>query len=374
MDAPAWLLNAAAVVAAGRRAGSRGCDEMSVSYYDALLPVCEPGAGLRAAMAGLRLPYRGLASVGAPAGPVVVALVSDSTGLSDMFAANWAQAGTGQEPDATLYALAGPACRYGLDETWDRARWWSADHKMMVVFGSGSYRLVKVCVRGICSAVTGDDLLCLHGCTLSVGAGAGRRGVIITGSSGAGKTTLVARLLRHSEYQVAVLNDDWGAVSLDSGTSVSTGEQMLHMKSRSVQALCPGFFASAPAGSYVPDLSEPDRAARVLVPPDRVYGAAWNTTAAVVEHVAVIVREPAGWSPPAPGGEAVIALENQAGLGSVHHHEAFFNGSLILTTEDDKLREEQRYQRLLDRTTVSWINNCGTPEALLAGFISAVMK
>jgi CobW/HypB/UreG, nucleotide-binding domain len=347
---------------------------MGARYYDALLPVREPGPGLRAAMADLRLPYRVFASIGVPAGRVVVAFVSDSARLSRMFAANWAQSGTGQEPDATLYALAGPACRYGLDETWDRARWWSTDHKMMAVFGLGSYRLVKVCVRGICSAVTGDDLLCLHGCTLSAGAGADRRGVIIMGSSGAGKTTLVARLLGHREYPVAVLNDDWGAVSLDSGTSVSTGETMLHMKSSSVEALCPGFFASAPAGTYVPDLSEPDRAARVLVPPDRVYGTAWNTTATVVEHVAVIVREPVGWPPPAPGGEAVMALENQCGLGPVHHHEAFFNGSLLLTTEDDRSREEQRYRRLLDRTTVSWINNCGTPEVLLANFIAAVMQ
>jgi hypothetical protein len=266
---------------------------MGASYYEALLPVREPGTDLRTAMAGLRLPYRLLASIGVPAGRVVVALVSDSSRLSHMFAANWGQSETSQEPDATLYALAGPACRYGLDETLDRARWWSADHNMMVVFGAGRYRLIKVCVRGICSAVTGDDLLCLHGCTLSVGAGAGRRGVIIMGGSGAGKSTLAANLLRHPEYRVAVLNDDWGAVSLVSGASVSTGERMLHMKSRSVQALCPGFFASTPAGSYVLDLSEPDRTFRVLVPPDRVYGAAWSTTAIVVEHVAVIVREPA---------------------------------------------------------------------------------
>jgi hypothetical protein len=347
---------------------------MGVNYYDALLPVREPGAGLRAAVAGLRLPYRMLASIGVPGGQVVVAFASDSTRLSDMFAVNWAQAGPGREPDATLYALAGPARSYGLDESLDRARWWLADHKVMVVFGSGSYRLVKVCVRGICSAVTADDLLCLHGCTLSVAVGADRRGVIITGGSGAGKTTLAARLLRHPEYRVAVLNDDWGAVSLDSGASVSTGERMLHMKSGSVQALCPGFFASASAGSYMRDLSEPDRAVRVLVPPERVYGAAWTTTATVVEHVAVVVREPAGWSPPAQRGEAVMALENESGLGPVHHHEAFFNGSLILITEDDRLREERRYRRLLGRATVSWINNYGTAETLLANFISAVMK
>jgi hypothetical protein len=43
-----------------------GCDEMGVSYYDALLPVREVGAGLGSAMAGLRLPYQVLASIGVP--------------------------------------------------------------------------------------------------------------------------------------------------------------------------------------------------------------------------------------------------------------------------------------------------------------------
>ena len=345
-----------------------------MNYYDTLLPVREPGAGLRNAMAGLRLPYQVLASIGVPTGRVVVAFVSDSAQLSRMFAANWARAGAGEEPDATLYALARPARSYGLDGAWDAARWWSRDRKMMVVFGLCSYRLAKVCVRGICSAVSGDDILFLHGCVLSVGAGADRRGVVITGGSGAGKTTLVARLLRHPGYSVTVLNDDWGAVSLGSGNSVSTGEKMLHMKSSSVLALCPGFFASAPPGSYSRDLSEPDRAARILISPESVYGTAWNTTATVIEHVAAVVREPAGWLPPAQGGEAVTALESEGGVGLVHHHEVFFNGSLILTKEDEKLREERRYRRLLDRTTVSWINNCGTPETLVGNFISAVMK
>jgi hypothetical protein len=73
------------------------CDQLGVSYYDTLLPIREPGPGLRDAMAGLRLPYRALASIVVPAGRVVVAFVSDSAQLSRLFAANWAQAGTGQD-------------------------------------------------------------------------------------------------------------------------------------------------------------------------------------------------------------------------------------------------------------------------------------
>jgi hypothetical protein len=61
---------------------------MGVSYYDALLPVRKPGADLTAIMAGLRFPYPVLASVGVPAGGVVVAFVSDSTRLRHIFAAN----------------------------------------------------------------------------------------------------------------------------------------------------------------------------------------------------------------------------------------------------------------------------------------------
>ena len=346
---------------------------MAVSYYDALLPVREPGPGLLATVARLRPAYRVLASVCVPGGRIVVAFLSDSARLSRMFAANWAQAGMDQEPDATLYALTQPARGYGLDGRWDAARWWSRDRRIMVVFGFGPYRLAKVCVRGICSAVSGDDTLFMHGCAVSAGAGAARRGVIITGSSGAGKTTLVAGLLRHPEYSMAVLNDDWGAISLSSGDSVSTGERMLHMKSSSVLALRSGFFSSAPAGSYSPDLSERDQAARMLVSPGSVYGPAWSTSSMVATHVAVVVRESPDWLPPGRGGESVRELESEGGAGSAHHHEAFFNGSLILIEQDDKLREESRYRRLLDRTTVCWINNCATPEVLVGNFISAVM-
>jgi hypothetical protein len=347
---------------------------VNASYYDALLPIRELSDDDAAAVASASFPFRALASVFVPAGRIVVAFISDSSRLSRMFADNWAPAAAGQDPDATLYMLARPACGYGLDEALDGARWWSHGRKTMAVFGSGSYRLAKVCIRGVCSAVSGDDIVFIHGCALSIGAGTRRRGVVITGSSGAGKTTLVARLLKCDEYSLTVLNDDWGAVSLSSGYSVSTGERMLHMKSSSVRALRPGFFARAPRGSYSPDLSEPDPGVRLLVSPGTVYGPRWDNRSFVVDHVVVIVRESADWMPPHRKRDVIRALKGVGQLDSSQHHEAFLNGSLILGTASDELREERRYQRLLDRGTVSWINNCGSVEELAGKFLSAVMK
>jgi CobW/HypB/UreG, nucleotide-binding domain len=346
---------------------------MNANYYDALLPVGELGDDDAAAIAGLRLPFRVLASVVTPPGRIVVALVSDSSRLSGMFADNWAPAVAGREPDATLYALDRPADSYGLSDTFDGARWWSPGARTMAVFGAKSYRLAKVCVRGICSAVSDDDTVFLHGCTLSIGAGSARRGVVITGGSGAGKTTLVARLLQRADCPVTVLNDDWGAVSLTSTTAVSTGEQMLHMKASSVQALRPGFFATARQGSYAPDLTEAGRR-RVLVSPQAVYGPRWDTRPVVVDHLMVIVREHPAWVPPRRPLDAVSALTTGSTLDAIRHHQVFLNGSLLLGAAGDQLREERRYQRLLDCVAVSWINNHGSPEDLAANFISAMTK
>ena len=123
---------------------------MGVSYYDAMLPVREPSAGLQAVLAGIRLPCRVLASICVPGGRIVLAFVSDSAMLSGMFAANWAPAGAGEEPDATLYALARPAAT-GLTEGGTgrgggggiRRSWWSSDlaHTGWLRCASGEFAL-----------------------------------------------------------------------------------------------------------------------------------------------------------------------------------------------------------------------------------------
>jgi hypothetical protein len=61
---------------------ARSATTMDVNYYDALLPVREPGAGLPGVIAGIRRPYRVLASVGVPAGRIILAFISDSARLS----------------------------------------------------------------------------------------------------------------------------------------------------------------------------------------------------------------------------------------------------------------------------------------------------
>jgi hypothetical protein len=340
---------------------------VSPGYYDTLLPVRELDPAQADQMAVLDAPHHALASVRVPGGSLVVRLASDSPMLARIFVANWAHAEAGSAPDATLVALKRPARGYGLDGSWDAARWWSPSRRTMIIFSCRSYRLVKVCVRGICSAVGRDDVLFLHGCALAVSRGGARRGVVITGGSGVGKTTLVANLLRRAAGSVKIINDDWGALSLTQGLSVNTGERNLHMKKASVLALRPDFFAAAPPGTYFYDRSEPDRTVRLLVHPRSVYGANWDTGGAVIDHVAAIVRAPRDWLPPAGRAQAVHLLRSGG-----QHHEQFFNGSLILRTARDGQREESRYQRLLDRACMSWLNNCGTPDALAENFLSAL--
>jgi len=324
-------------------------------------------------LAGLRFPYRQLASIATPTGSMIVAFLTDSVVLSRLFAGNWAQAESDRRPDATLKVLARPAPSYGLGGTWAEARWWSRSARTMVLFG-GDYHLVKASIRGICSAVSVDDLLFLHGCVLSVKYRNSSRGVAIMGSSGAGKTTLVARILEHPECAVRVVTDDWGAVSVQSGTAVGTGEINLHMKTQSILALRPDFLACTAPDAYTHDLSDADPSARLLVAPEHVYKASWNRDAIVIDNIFVLVRETPGWEPPDQPAQVLKLLSRGGYSGYFRRNEAFFNGSLILLTDADRSRELMRYERFLKRVSLTWINNCGTVDELTEEFLRVVMS
>ena len=94
----------------------------------------------------------------------------------------------------------------------------------------------------------------------------------------------------------------------------------------------------------------------------------------MAEHVAVVVREPADWLPPGRENETVRAVESEGDACLIHHHEAFFNGSLKLTTEKDKSREERRCPAASQSQNGAWINNSGRNKALVSDFISAVIN
>ena len=193
------------------------------------------------------------------------------------------------------------------------------------------------------------------------------------GSSGAGKTTLVARLSERPGYAVRVVNDDWGAVSVHSGVAVNTGEINLHMKTGSILALRPDFFARAAPDEYMYDISESDPSSRLLAAPESVYETRWDRRSIVIDNVVVIVREPTGWDPPRQFTEVLRFLGGGGYDDYFRQSEPFFNGSLILRTDAELTREVTRYETLLNRVSLSWINNCGTVGELTEAFVRAVM-
>ncbi len=73
-------------------------------------------------------------------------------------------------------------------------------------------------------------------------------------------------------------------------------------------------------------------------------------------------------------GEVARPLDSDGDVTLIHHHEAFFNGSLILTADRTGCARNGATGSYLIAQRCSWINNCSTPEALVDNFISALMK
>lgn len=300
-----------------------------------------------------------------PAGAIVVALNTDSLRLSEFFSANWHPAPAGSAPHAIVTAFASPAQRYGLDHELDVARWWSPDRRELIVFDCDSYSVVKVCVRGVCSAVAPPDVVFVHGCALDLAVGESHRGILIMGSSGAGKTTLVASIRRQAGLRVAIVNDDWGPVHLTSGIAVSTGEPMLHMKALSVLA----FRQTAPS-QLAGCVSEGD-GTRVLIPPESVFGAGGLADSVRLSNIIVLTRNGENHAKPNPPTAAIELLETGSYSQYYRAREPFLNGSLILLDEESRRRQRDLYTRLLSGVRVSWISNSGTKEDLVRAFLAA---
>lgn len=316
--------------------------------------------------------HRLVGVIHAPQGPIIVALHTDSLRLASVFAFNWRKGPDSAIPDVTLEAFEGSPGRYGLDDSWDKARWWSSGERRMVAFRCDTYTLVKVCIRGLCSAITGLESLCLHGCVFRLAYRDIELGMAIVGSSGAGKTTLVSQLLSDPECHLQVVNDDWGIMDLNSCIAEKTGEDGLHMKIDSVNAIRPDFFQNEPLGSYIPDASEPDR--RIVARPDRVYKNSWSPAGQRIDALAIVIRKDHSWSPPRETCDVLGLIREGVYSNYFQGQERFLNGSLFLQDSFQVRREESRFNSLLSRVNLHWINNCGTVSELRRKFLDSIVN
>jgi hypothetical protein len=147
------------------------------------------------------------------------------------------------------------------------------------------------------------------------------------------------------------------------------------MKTKSILALRPDFLDCVAPDAYMNDLSEDDPPTRLLVAPECVYEERWNKRDVIIDNVVIIVREAPGWEPPQGQLPQVLKFLGHGGYDDYFRRAVpFFNGSLILRTEAELAWEVTRYERLLNRVSLSCINNCGAVDELTGAFVRAVLS
>lgn len=296
----------------------------------------------------------------ADGGYVVIELRTDSSHLAKFFDMNWPVNTSSKKPDAVITAMKESATAYGLSPELDRARWFFPETNQVWMFGNEFYGNIKITVRGLCSEVAPFEQMFLHGSAMAIDG----RGVVLSGVSGAGKTTLTAALRKTLGLRLRIVNDDFGPFSLSSGQLQFTGEPHLHMKYPSVRALAPALEigpASHLTENFQGDTSDPR--ARLLIAPQQVFGDEGLCDKAQLNLFAIIVR-----NPEMPAGIRKFTLQDmpllEAGSYSNFYGktEWFLNGSLFVIDQIRKKRERDRHSMLVENFRCYLVNNVITPE------------
>jgi hypothetical protein len=224
----------------------------------------------------------------------------------------------------------------------------------------------------LCSQLHHENVVWLHGCSLRLDVTGLPQGVLILGRSGGGKTTITATLRRMLGNRVRVVNDDWGAASLATLSTVYTGETALHMKYMSVNAHDPGIQpkpSDFPSEHYSANPTDP--VPRLLIPRTRVFGP--DGVAELSPLTAVILLLRSGSARPGIsdlGSDPVRLIE--AGEYSDYYDsvEPFFNGSLFLWSDVQAARQRALYRTLLSRIEIVGLGNVEYPEAVASRLLS----
>lgn len=296
--------------------------------------------------------------------PVKLALYSDSTHLRAFFARNFGALVDVVTPtdNAIIVALACDSFPSvpALEPGW---RYVDPERRLIVSLGNEYYGNVKVSVRGLCSAAVARKGKggFLHGASMSVRG----TGIVVSGVSGAGKTTITRALMSLCPGDIRIINDDWGWADQDSRSIIFTGEPHLHMKYRSVHAIAPQLAPSPElyaSENYAGDFNDPH--ARLLISRDEVFtGAA--TTACPFDALVVVTRNESE-----PAYVRDLSLDDLPLLEAAEYsafydrHECFMDGSLLLLDNEDLRRERARFSRLLGQIPTMHLNNVGSPDAV----------
>lgn len=291
---------------------------------------------------------------------VVISLRTDSEHLAKFFTMNWPTDLSSGKPDASITALKESASSYGLTREFDESRWFCPETNQVVMFGNEFYGNIKITVRGLCSEITPHDQMFLHGCSLVIDG----RGVVLSGASGAGKTTLTAALKKTLGSRMHIVNDDWGPFSLKSGILQFTGEPHLHMKYPSVRMLNPKLEINPtvyPSENFDGDTNDPR--ARLLIAPYQVFGAEGLQDKAKLQLFVVVRRDPESKIGVKYLSRNDISSVEQSQYSRFYHRtEHFLNGSLFLFDDTRIMRERGRHKVLLSDFPCISINNITSPE------------
>jgi hypothetical protein len=273
---------------------------------------------------------------------------------------------------ATIVALRRHPEDYGLPEALSHQRWYSEQDSVLWSVGNEYYGNIKVAVRGLCTLLAPPGAMFLHGCTMNVD----DLGLALLGTSGAGKTTVTSALRAASRRRFEVVNDDWGPILLSDRTTHCTMEPRWHMKYPSVRALCPELElspAAFPSENFSGDDLDPR--ARLLIPPNRVFGADSLAPYARLDAVLVLVRHR-----PVERTVRRVTLADLPMFEAAEHSafydrdERFFDGSLLLYNESLLDRQRHRVRELIETLPVFLVSNDGSPASVAWTIIDAARQ
>lgn len=295
---------------------------------------------------------------------LTVELTTDSSHLFDFFTNQWPAAlGVDEESsrsDARILALVHEPDAYGISGASSGIRYVRPDRRVILSFGNEYYGNVKVSTRGLCAAISADSDtgMFVHGSALSIE----DKGVLIGGASGAGKTTTTAAL-RSMASDVQLVNDDYGPASVEHRMLTFAGEQLLHMKYRSVLDLRPDA-RLAPhshlSENYCGDPQDPH--ARLLIDPEEVFGEPCRNAAEWKMYV-VVTRDTTERFFARPLRPSDISMIEKSQYSAFYdRHEHFLDGSLLHLSDEHLNQTRSQYENVLAQIPGIVVNNTGRPE------------